>query len=282
MGVMQGAHGVLLVTLVLASACLVEEDAELDDVAWRVGREDVGGTIIVPGDDPSPGSEDGGGGRTGGDWIINGLSEPMVSGVDPAFALDSAQGLGEEGWLAEGDEDGEKVIRYLVQCALDESQSVTVEGALGAYLFEGQVGLAPEWRTGPCDESCQRWVSACMLARTNETGAEVTLFVQGAHPSLGFGSDPAFPLYEGTYFGNVFVDPAAMFACRGQTAGTAAAVACGRTCSQSDEDCGFTTYGDCVVEAGCGLASTGVATIDCQPDPQGPAYPGISVHLSTP
>src|SRR6202030_2952269 len=36
---------------------------------------------------------------------------------------------------------------------------------------EGGVGGGP----GTCDESCQRWVSACLLARTNAYGAHVEI-----------------------------------------------------------------------------------------------------------
>jgi hypothetical protein len=276
-------HRIMLVTTVLSGACAFGEDDEIDEDAWREGTlEDPGGTIIVPpSDDPDSGADDGGGGRTGGDWIINGLAEPSVSGVDPAFALDSPQGLGDEGWLAEGDPAGEKVIRYLVQCALGEGDIVTVTSGLDTFEFSGHLGLAPEWKTGPCDVSCQEWVSACLLARTNETETETLLFVQGDHPQLGFGSDPELAFYEGTFFGNVFLDPAAMHACRGEPAATAVAAQHGRTCTQSESECGFTTYADCVADAGCDYGPGDVATIDCQPDPQGPVYPGISVHVAS-
>lgn len=276
-------HRVMLVTMVLSGACAQGEADELEgDMAFREGEGGGDeGIIVPPGHDPEAGADDGGGGgRTGGDWIINGLAEPSVSGVDPAFALDSSQGLGEEGWLAEGDPAGEKVIRYLVQCALNEGDSVTVAAPSGQLVFGGHLGLAPEWRDGPCDESCQEWVSACLLARTNETETETMLFVQGDHAQLGFGTDPDFTFFEGTFFGNVFLDPASMHACRGHASAMALAEQQGRTCTQSESECGFTTYDNCANDAGCEHGPSGVATIDCQPDPEGPIYPGISVHLA--
>lgn len=282
MGWMYGRlQGIALGTALLGGCAMGDDEAE--PFQWRDGTLDPGGTIIDPPDDPEPsGNDDGGGGRTGGDWIINGLAEPSVSGVNPAHALDSPQGLGAEGWLAEGDPEGEKVIRYLVECALDDGDSITVVPVGDeALLFGGHLGLAPQWKTGPCDETCQRWVSACLLARTNETGAEITLFVQGDHPSLGFGIEPTFPHYEGTFFGNVFADPAAMHACRGTPAGQQAAGQQGRTCTQSENECGFTTYANCVLEAGCTVGPTGVATIDCEPVLGGAVYPGISVHVAS-
>jgi hypothetical protein len=271
----------MLATIVLSGACALGDD-EPEAFEWRIDEPDSGGTIVVPDGNSAAGGDDGGGGRSGGDWIINGLSEPTVSGVSTAYALDSPQGLGAEGWLAEGDPEGEKVIRYLVECALHEGDSVVVEGPVTTYVFEGDVGLAPAWKTGPCNASCQQWVSACLLARTNETGADVLIFVEGANPSLGFGSDPEFPNFEGTFFGNVFSDPAPMYACRGDSSGTAAAMQQGRNCTLSEEHCGFTTYSDCETDAGCDLGPTGLPTIDCQPLLGGPTYPGIAVHVRTP
>jgi hypothetical protein len=280
-------HRFAFLGLLLSAACAFADDGARDDEdAWRLGEGDDGGVIIVPPGDAGSGTpigdDDGGGGRGGGDWIINGLAEPSVSGVDPAYPLDSAHGLGQEGWLAENDPAGEKVIRYLVECALDHGQIVTVEGPTTTYQFEGWLGLATEWRTDPCDQECQEWVSACLLARTNETETETLLFVQGEHPQLGFGFDPSLPLYEGTFFGNVFTDPPVMYACRGDSGGTAAAALWGRTCTQDVEECGFSTYADCDVEAGCQYGEGSVPTIDCQPGGSGPIYSGISVHLAAP
>ena len=285
----RGIQGVMLATKVLVggtvallgSACAVPDDQPLAGSAWREGGD--GGLIIEPrsGVEPLTGSEDGGGG-IGGDWVINGLSDPHVSGVKVEYALDSSENLGAEGWLAEGDPDGEKVIQYLVECALEEGDQIVVSGASSVHVFNGGVGLAPEWKDYPCNTACQQWVSACLLARVNESGADVKIFVQGDHPSLGYGSDLEYPNFEGTFFGNVFTDPAPMHACRGDAAGTAAASGQGRNCTLSEPHCGFTTYADCEVSAGCDLGPTGLPTIDCQPVSGGPIFPGISVHVRTP
>jgi len=264
----------------LGSACAVPDDQPLEGSAWREGELD-GGVVITPreGQQPLHGSEDGGGGGMGGDWVINGLSDPTVSGVKVDYPLDSSENLGAEGWLAEGDPDGEKVIRYLVECALDEGDQIVVTGANGPHVFDGDVGLAPEWKDQACNAACQHWVSACLLARTNETGADVKIFVQGSHPSLGYGSDSEYPNFEGTFYGNVFADPAPMHACRGSSAGTTAATLQGRNCTVDQTHCGFTTYADCDA---CQDGVTGLPTVDCQPVVGGPIFPGISVHVRTP
>src|SRR4029077_16738273 len=84
---------------------------------------------------------------------------------------------------------------------------------------------------GTCDESCQRWVSACVLARTNAYGVHVELsmsvpdsapqavknaFHQGPNgPTerqpcpLGDEADPTcgYATREGAYYGNIFGTP---------------------------------------------------------------------------
>src|SRR5687767_11497967 len=57
---------------------------------------------------------------------------------------------------------------YLVQCALPDTETITVTSSTGQSAeFQGGIGLAEEWADGPCDEACQEWVSACLFARSN-------------------------------------------------------------------------------------------------------------------
>ena len=66
---------------------------------------------------------------------------------------------------------------------------------------------------GQCDESCQRWVSACVLARTNAYGVHVQLSMRAPADApdpikiaLAVGDDEraGFTLREGAYYGNIF------------------------------------------------------------------------------
>lgn len=283
---------VVLATALWAGGCALE-DEDPAHTGLRNGELDSGGTIIDPGDDDqSAGGDDGGGGRTGGDWIFNGLGAPSSAGVNPSYALSSPLGLNVDDWDDDDDDgddddedgvnDSERLIRYVVECALDHDDGVTVEVDDDELFLPGKVGLAPQWRDGPCDVECQKWVSACLLARVNAAGDEHEIFVQGDNPALGFGEDPAFPLYEGTFFGNVFADPPALHACRGDAAAATVAASIGRSCTLDADDCGFTVHSDCTSAAGCALGPTGVATIDCQPVAGGPSYPGISVNIRQP
>src|SRR5579872_3001350 len=63
-------------------------------------------------------------------------------------------------------------LKYAVSCALPAGQTVTVTVDGVTHTFPGQLGLAPEWGMdhGSCDGECQRWVSACMLARVDAAG----------------------------------------------------------------------------------------------------------------
>jgi len=101
-------------------------------------------------------------------------------------------------------------VEYLVQCALPAGREVAVQGE----PFAGALGLAPEWATGPCDGTCQRWVSACLLARVNARGQRVAISMRGAvdelHPGVRELVD--YPVEDGTFFGNLFAMPQQLFA----------------------------------------------------------------------
>lgn len=188
--------------------------------------------------------------KGGGIWISNGLEEPDVSGVDPAAALSTPQGLDPDGSLL-ADAQGLEIAGYLVECALPEGQSVTkVRGADGyTIVLQGALGLAPEWKDGACDEDCQQWVSACMLARTNVTGEPVGLWLAADHPAIGLGHPGEYPFHEATFYGNLFQDPPALHLCRGVQAVDDSSLGeylRTRTCGGLEpEACGFTQWGDC-------------------------------------
>ena len=76
--------------------------------------------------------------------------------------------------------------------------------------------MAPAWETGACDQMCQQWLSACMVAHINTAGINVPLWVVSAQPQIGWGLDPAYPNQEGSFFGNIFVSPPVMNYCNGR------------------------------------------------------------------
>jgi hypothetical protein len=168
-------------------------------------------------------------------------------------------------------------LKYAVSCALpaDQTLTITVDGT--QHSFPGQLGLAPEWgeKHGSCDLSCQRWVSACMLARVDAAGVEREISVRGdnkaLHPEAKEIRD--YPVREGAYFGNLFIAGQPRFLCvtPGATQDT-------RVCGDSLANCPMTVVGSCddVCHHGA-FQSFG----DCQTAPHGGAtyHESITVFL---
>src|SRR5262245_17046950 len=135
-------------------------------------------------------------------------------------------------------------LKYVVSCALDDHDELTMRIDGHRYKFPGSLGLAPEWGRshGSCDGECQRWVSACVLARVDATGTKRTISIRGDHPAL----QPAehelrkFSDREATYYGNVFVHNQPRFLCLspGKTSDE-------RVCGDSLRDCPMTVEGSC-------------------------------------
>jgi hypothetical protein len=202
--------------------------------------------------------------KGGGIWISNGLEDPDASGVDPTAALSTNHGLDPNGALL-ADAAGLELAGYLVECALPEGEILTkLRAADGQVLvLHGALGLAPEWKDGACDEDCQQWVSACMLARTNSTGESVGLWLVADHPAIGLGHEGAYPLHEATFYGNLFEDPPALYLCRGIEADEDSDLGeylRSRTCGGLEpEACGFTQWGGCS-DAGRCISVEGFAT----------------------
>lgn len=137
-----------------------------------------------------------------------------------------------------------QVMKYLVSCALDAKQSLDLTLGGQAYHFPGQVGLAPQWGKpgGSCDGSCQRWVSACLLARIDAAGVEREISVRGLHPAL-LPSRSEMATYterEAAYFGNVFVAGQPRFLCL-----PPGATSDERVCGDSMRNCPMTVVGSC-------------------------------------
>jgi len=81
------------------------------------------------------------------------------------------------------DSSARKFMEYTVSCALMPDQRVEWTDRSGIpYVFEGKLGLCPGWNTGPATLDCQRWVSACVLARNNAEGKRVLFSGRGNRP----------------------------------------------------------------------------------------------------
>ena len=135
-------------------------------------------------------------------------------------------------------------LKYVVSCALDEDDSVSFRIDGKRYEFRGALGLAPDWGRshGSCDGDCQRWVSACVLARVDAAGVKRTISIRGDNRALR-PEDHELRRYsdrEATYFGNLFVrnQPRYMCLSPGKTGNE-------RVCGDSLDDCPMTVVGSC-------------------------------------
>jgi hypothetical protein len=106
-------------------------------------------------------------------------------------------------------------IKNIAECALPAGRSLTFWSADGTWseTFHGSVGLAPEWETGACGESCQRWVTGCLLSRMNYHGVKTLLSLRVRNdafdkpPALRYVPDEEYwtmSVGEGVFYGNLF------------------------------------------------------------------------------
>jgi hypothetical protein len=169
----------------------------------------------------------------------NGLSFNGMSYNGLAYNGLSYNGLSYNGL---SDPTVSQFVTYLVECALPEGDSVSYDIAGSSYTFHGSLGLAPEWKTQSCDQSCQRWVSACMLARLNKLGHHMEVSLRGEHPALKAPKSEwkKYNVREATYYGNLFEGPEEIFAC---VAPGEAEIP--RVCGDSLADCPMHIVGSC-------------------------------------
>jgi hypothetical protein len=211
----------------LTLACCAVEEEPSSDVVLRDGE------ITAP-------NRGGGGG-----YIGNGLHDPEIGGFDPDHPLSTGAGL--DAALLD-DPHRLATAKYVVECALPAGTSISkvIEGV--PTVLSGALGLAPEWEDDACDEDCQEWVSACVLARTNVSEQTVQLWLKGDHPALGTGTNLAYPIYESSFFGNLFADESAQYMCPGLLVGPLLAQLQGRTCSATlGGYCDMTSYSSCAL-----------------------------------
>ncbi|MCX4242120.1 hypothetical protein [Paraliomyxa miuraensis] len=246
----------------LLTACDTSDDAywdEVDDLELR-GDGGDGGQIVPPG------------------YIFNGLENPNVTGISAANALSTNEGMAPTIDLLT-DANKYKTAKYLVECALPAGQSVTKDLGGQSLVFNGHLGLAPEWKDGVCDQDCQEWVSACLLARTNTSGDTVLVYLKG-HPALGYEPPPG-ALLEAGFWGNLFDDNDEKYLCKGSGHSVVEAIRSGRTCLTGGW-CGFTAYSKCDQQERCAMAGPNDdVPSDCQSgsQAQGPAQNTISTWL---
>ena len=113
-------------------------------------------------------------------------------------------------------------LKYLVECALAEETEAYTTVDEEEYTFKGNIGLAPQWIDRGLVGVEERWVSACMLARTNFFGKHVQISMRapkGMEVVKSLETTPEeveeYNIFEGGFFGNLFAENSGAFTCLG-------------------------------------------------------------------
>ncbi|HTR53433.1 MAG TPA: hypothetical protein VMJ10_22220 [Kofleriaceae bacterium] len=147
------------------------------------------------------------------------------------------------------DAGAQDVLSYMVSCALPSGVTV-YDSNDQPYL--GEIGVAPDWVNRPLDDRDQRWLSACLFARTNDLDVAVPISMRGPNNALtpDAGEIAAWTLQQGAFYGNYFTplsEPILWAACSGSDDTTSEQ----RICAEPDPSnpgytkCGFIYTGDC-------------------------------------
>jgi hypothetical protein len=144
--------------------------------------------------------------------------------------------------------NGREVLTFIVSCALPAALTVVADD--GSEFF-GELGLAQPWLNSPLTLEGERWVSACLFARTNNEGFPVPLSLRGLHPALALsaGEAAAYTVEQGAFYGDYFIQGGEQIACSGANESLAEIRL--RECAgpsvgdPTRTKCGFTYAGTC-------------------------------------
>lgn len=147
--------------------------------------------------------------------------------------------------------DRREVLSFIIGCALPAGETLSLTYGGTTYEFSGLIGLAPAWATRTPNHAERRWVTACVLARTNLYGVQVPISMRSkSNPTLAatIAEKNTFTTPEGAFYGDLFAPTPVMYAC-GTRAWTAPTAGTPRACTLSANgvttDCGFTYTGLC-------------------------------------
>ncbi len=176
----------------------------------------------------------------------NALSANALSANALSANALSANALSANALSANGLRDplAREFLKYVVSCALPKGEGfgLSVDGVL--HQFDGELGLAPAWGQddGSCDGECQRWVSACVMARVDFLGVKRLISLRGNHRALQVSPRELcnYPVREATYYGNLFAQGQHRYLCLSPRQ-----VSNERVCGPSLANCPMTVMGSC-------------------------------------
>lgn len=145
--------------------------------------------------------------------------------------------------------EGRELLAYIVRCALADGVILVAQHDDITYEFPGLLGLAPDWEYRALTASETSYMSACLIAHVNAYGVSVPISVR-SHGVLGADSEEMsqFPVYEGTFFGDVFGAELKTYACLGELPEIAMQHSSSRSlriCADLTGDCEVISVGRC-------------------------------------
>lgn len=147
-------------------------------------------------------------------------------------------------------DSGREVLSYIVGCALPIGQNLTIDVQGVTYTYPGWIGLAPAWATRIPTVTERRWVTSCLLSRTNVNGVPVNISMRSDSNLALLTSAAERTLYtqaEGSFYGDLFAPVLVTYACsnRDWTLLSGTFRACALSPNGITTDCGFTYTGSC-------------------------------------
>lgn len=146
--------------------------------------------------------------------------------------------------------EGRDVLLYVARCALAEGDTLVATFEDETYEFPGLLGLAVEWEHRALEPAEARWVSACLITHVNAYDVPVEISLRAPQGRIGATPEEAyeFPVYEATFFGDVFGDELLTYSCLGNEAAIALVHASDRAlraCADPGPDCEVVELGHC-------------------------------------
>ncbi|MCG8419324.1 MAG: hypothetical protein MJE77_15430 [Proteobacteria bacterium] len=143
---------------------------------------------------------------------------------------------------------GRDLLNYVARCAFPRGVSLVAEWDGHEYVFPGLLGLAPEWETRRLSASEEHIISACLISHVNAYGASLPISLRSAGwLDMDDEERQDYPVYEATFFGNVFGPELETYACVGDHPDLAFSLAPDRelrVCSDNT-DCDVFSVGRC-------------------------------------
>jgi hypothetical protein len=146
--------------------------------------------------------------------------------------------------------EGRELLLYVARCALADGDVLVATVDDTEYEFPGLLGLAVEWESRELEPAEARWVSACLITHVNafDISVQLSLRAPAGHIPATPEEEHDFPVYEATFFGDVFGDELLTYGCVGNDAEIAGVHASNRplrVCADPGPQCPVVELGYC-------------------------------------